>query len=146
MKVADAMTRDVHLVGPDETIQSAASMMLKLDAGALPVADGERLVGMVTDRDIALRGIGKGKLPDTPVRDVMSNDVRYCFDDQETGEVAANMADEQIRRLPVVDRDKRLVGIISLGDLAHRQNNGQAGEALSGISRPGGEHRQSAGL
>ena len=145
MKVEDIMTRDVRLVGPDETIQAAAAMMIDLDAGVLPVADGDRLVGMITDRDIALRGVAEGKSPDTPVREVMSAEVHYCFDDQDTDEIATNMAEQQIRRLPVLDRDKRLVGIVSLGDLANRRDNGEAGDALSGISRPGGEHRQTLG-
>jgi CBS domain-containing protein len=142
MRVNEAMTRDVVLANPDETIQQAARMMASLDAGVLPVSDGDRLVGMITDRDIAIRGIAEGMGPNAKVRDVMSAEVKYCFDDQDLDEATRNMAEIQVRRLPVVDRDKRLVGILSLGDIAVMSGNGAAGEALAGISRPGGVHNQ----
>jgi CBS domain-containing protein len=141
--VGEAMTRDVRITNPDETIQQAARMMASLDAGVLPVADHDRLVGMITDRDIAIRGIAAGKGPDAKIRDVMTTDVKYCFDDQDVDEVTRNMADIQVRRLPVVDRGKRLVGILSLGDIAVSGDD-TAGEALKGISRHGGQHCQSA--
>ncbi|TGS81019.1 CBS domain-containing protein, partial [Mesorhizobium sp. M2D.F.Ca.ET.178.01.1.1] len=92
----------------------------KLDAGVMPVGENDRLVGMITDRDMVIRGIALGKGPDTKVRDVMSQEVRYCFDDEDVDHVLANMGDLQVRRLPVLNRDKRLVGIISLGDLARK--------------------------
>src|SRR5687768_10962062 len=117
--------------------------MAELDAGVLPVGENDRLVGMITDRDIAIRGVAEGKGPDAKVRDVMTADVRYCFEDQDLEEVTRNMANIQVRRLPVVDRDKRLVGIVSLGDIATSREAEEAGEALSRISRPGGEHSQS---
>ena len=142
MKVKQAMTRDVCVARPDETIRHAAMDMLKLDVGALPVTDGERLVGMITDRDIAVRAVSKGKGPDTLVTDVMTAEVQFCFDDDELDHVAQNMGNQQVRRLPVVDRQKRLVGIISLGDLAIKEDN-DAGDALSHISRRGGDHNQS---
>jgi CBS domain-containing protein len=142
MRVSEAMTRDVYIADPDETIQQAAMAMAGIDAGALPVGEDDRLVGMITDRDIAIRGIAEGKGPDTKVRDVMTTEVRYCFDDQDIEDVTLNMGDIQVRRLPVVDRDKRLVGIVSLGDVAVADGNGMAGEALSRLSRPGGEHSQ----
>jgi CBS domain-containing protein len=142
MRVSEAMTRDVYISGPDDTIQSAAQAMAGIDAGVVPVADKDRLVGMITDRDIAIRGVAEGKSPNTKVRDVMTADVKYCFDDQEIEEVTLNMGDVQVRRLPVVDRRKRLVGILSLGDVAVIDGNGVAGEALSLVSRPGGEHTQ----
>ena len=110
----------------------------------MPVGDNDRLVGMITDRDIAIRGIAMGKGPDARVSDVMSSDVKYCFDDEEVDEVLHNMGEFQVRRLPVLNRDKRLVGIISLGDLATNGDTADAGEALSGISKPGGEHSQTA--
>jgi CBS domain-containing protein len=144
MKVRELMTEEVHITGPDETLQKAAMAMCELDAGILPVGDKNRLVGMISDRDIATRGIALGKGPDTKVRDVMSPEVKYCFEDQDIEEITQNMGDIQVRRLPVLNRDKRLVGIISLGDIAiseGRKPNG-AGEALSGISRPGGQHSQ----
>src|SRR4051812_36458356 len=115
MRISEAMTRDVRLAKPDQTIQEAAKLMAEIDSGALPVTDGDRLIGMITDRDIAIRAVAQGKGPQASVREVMSPDVKYCFDDEDTDEVAHNMADIQVRRLPVVNRDKRLVGIISLG-------------------------------
>jgi CBS domain-containing protein len=142
MKVSEAMTKDVHVANPEETIQQAARTMASLDAGVLPVGEKDHLIGMITDCDIAIRGIAQGKGPDTKVRDVMSEDVKYCFDDQDIKEVTRNMADIQVRRLPVLNRDKRLVGILSLGDIATSRERKGAGNALQGISRPGGEHTQ----
>src|SRR6185503_14358839 len=118
MKVSEAMTKDVRVASPDETIQQAARTMASLDAGVLPVGEKDHLVGMITDRDIAIRGIAQGKGPDAKVRDVMTVDVKYCFEDQDLKEITRNMADIQVRRLPVLNRDKRLVGILSLGDIA----------------------------
>jgi CBS domain-containing protein len=144
MKVSEVMTRDVRVVGPDETIAEAARGMAGLDAGIIPVGDGDRLIGMITDRDIAIRGVAEGKGPGTAVREVMTRDVKYCFDDDDVEEVAGNMASIQVRRLPVLNRDKRLVGILSLGDIAISRDGSSAGEALRGISRPGGQHNQAA--
>jgi len=142
MQVSEVMTREVCVANPEETIQQAARLMAGLDVGVLPVGDDERLVGMITDRDIAIRGVAEGKAPLTKVSEVMSNEVRYCFADQEIAEVLQNMADIQLRRLPVVDRDKRLVGILALSDAADAVASEAAGEALAGISRPGGQHSQ----
>jgi CBS domain-containing protein len=144
MKVSEAMTKDVRVANPEETIEQAAQIMAELDAGVLPVGEKDHLVGMITDRDIAIRGIAKGKGPKAKVRDVMTADIKYCFDDQEIEEVTRNMADIQVRRLPVLNRDKRLVGILSLGDIASSRDSKDAGDALRGISRPGGEHTQTA--
>ena len=144
MRVSNCMTQNVRIASPDETLRDAANAMARLDAGALPVSENDRLVGMITDRDIAIRGVAAGKGPDTRIRDVMSTDVKYCFDDEDAQDVLRNMSDLKVRRLPVVNRDKRLVGIISLGDLAMNSQAAQAGEALGGISRPGGEHSQTA--
>jgi CBS domain-containing protein len=144
MKVSNCMTRDVRVADPNQTIRDAARMMASLDAGVVPVGENDRLVGMITDRDIAVRGVAEGKGPETKIRDVMSTDVKYCFDDEEVDDVLHNMGDLQVRRLPVVNRDKRLVGIISLGDLATNGEAKDAGVALSGISQPGGEHSQTA--
>jgi CBS domain-containing protein len=143
MKISEVMTRDVRVVAPTQTIQEAARLMGELDIGALPVADNEKLVGMITDRDIAVRAVGQSRGPQTPIAEAMSQDIKYCFEDQTTDEVTANMADIRVRRLPVVDRNKRLVGILSLGDLAHADTP-DAGKALKGISQPGGQHSQSA--
>lgn len=144
MRVSECMTRNVRVADPDQTIREAAGTMAELDAGVLPVGDGDRLVGMITDRDIAVRGIAEGKGPDARVRDVMSTEVKYCFEDEQVDDVLRNMGDIQIRRLPVVNRDKRLVGIVSIGDLATNGATARAGEALGGISQPGGEHSQTA--
>ena len=142
MQVSDAMTRDVRVANAEETIEQAARLMAGLDAGMLPVGENNRLVGTITDRDIAVRAVAQGKGPETKVRDVMTDDVKYCFADQQIDEVTANMGDIQVRRLPVLDRDKQLVGILSLGDVAATAGDGAAGEALAGISRPGGAHSQ----
>jgi len=146
MKVSEAMTRNVRIASPSETIQQAARMMAEVDSGVIPVGENDHLVGMITDRDIAVRAVAAGKAPDTPIRDVMScDDVCYCFDDNEISDVAANMADIQVRRLPVVNRDKRLVGILSLGDIAQADNQDRpAAKALGGISERGGRHSQSS--
>jgi CBS domain-containing protein len=143
MLVKDAMSRDVKTVNPDQNIQEAARIMLAIDAGALPVGENDRLVGMITDRDIAVRGVATGKSPAATVREVMSQEVRYCFEDEDTAHVARNMAELKVRRLPVVDRNKRLVGILALADLATSAKTGQATAALSGISQAGGAHSQS---
>ena len=144
MLVKEAMSRDVKTVGPDQALQEAARIMLDIDVGALPVGDSDKLVGMITDRDIAVRAVAAGKGPSAKVSEVMSREVRYCFEDEDTAHVARNMADQQIRRLPVVDRNKRLVGILALADLATSAKTGQATAALSGISQAGGSHSQSA--
>jgi CBS domain-containing protein len=144
MKVREAMTLDVRLVKPDQPIREAAKLMGELDIGALPVEENDRLVGMITDRDIAVRAVAAGRGPDTAVREVMSGEIKYCYEDQSVDEVTQNMGELRIRRLPVLNRDKRLVGILSLGDLAIDEGaRDEAGEALGGISRPGGQHSQS---
>ena len=142
MLVKEAMSRDVKTVAPDQPLQEAARIMLDIDVGALPVGEHDKLVGMITDRDIAVRGVAAGKAPTARVREVMSADVKYCYEDEDTAHVARNMGDQQIRRLPVVDRNKRLVGILSLADLATSAKTGQATAALSGISQAGGAHSQ----
>lgn len=141
MRVGNSMTSDVRVMSPDDTIRDAAEVMASMDIGLLPVSENDRLVGMISDRDIAVRGVAAGKGPNTRIGEVMTYDVRYCFDDQDIDEVLETMADLQVRRLPVLDRGKRLIGIISLGDLARR--GGMTAMALAGISRPGGDHTQS---
>jgi CBS domain-containing protein len=142
MKVSEAMTRDVTVVTPAQSICDAAKLMAECDAGALPVGENDRLVGVITDRDIAIRAVARHLSPDTPVREVMSKEVLYCFEDENIEDVAENMGEQQIRRLPVLNRDKRLVGIVSLGDLALKSKPKTAGEAVAAISRPGGVHDQ----
>ena len=143
MEIGKVMHRDVQIIGPTESLRNAAAMMKKLDAGVLPVGEHDKLVGMITDHDIAIRGIAAGKGPDARVQDVMSQEVKYCFEDEEVTHVAENMAELQIRRLPVMNRNKRLVGIVSLGDLALQGSLPKTARALHGISQPGGEHNQS---
>jgi CBS domain-containing protein len=142
MKVRDAMTPDVQLCTPEDTLRDAAEAMSVLGCGLLPVAENDRLVGMISDRDIAIRGVAMGRGPDARIRDVMTSDVKYCFEDQDLEEIAANMGDIQVRRLPVLDRDKHLVGIIALGDIARAHAGNGTAAALSQISRPGGQHAQ----
>ena len=142
MKVSEVMTRDVVVANPKQSICDAAKLMAECDAGALPVGEDDRLVGVITDRDIAVRAVAKRLSPDTPVREVMSQEVLYCFEDEDVEHVARNMADQQVRRLPVLNREKRLIGIVSMGDLALHAKPKTAGEAIAGISRPGGLHDQ----
>ncbi|HEX7369597.1 MAG TPA: CBS domain-containing protein [Rhodanobacteraceae bacterium] len=115
--VSDVMTENVYLVTPEQTIAEAALLMRDKDVGSVAVREGDRLVGMVTDRDIAVRAIAEGMDSGTAVREVMTEGIKYCFDDQEVDEVASNMADLEIRRLPVVNRDKRLVGFVALSNV-----------------------------
>jgi CBS domain-containing protein len=142
MKVSEVMTSDVATVRPDQPVQEAASFMLNADAGSIPVTEGDRLIGMITDRDIAVRGIAKGYGPDTPVRELMTNDIVCARIDDEVEEVANKMSEAQVRRLPVIDEQEKLCGIVSLGDLARETDNDTAEQALEGVSQPGGQHRQ----
>jgi len=136
MRIAEIMTRNVRVVSPDRTIQEAARLMDEMNVGVLPVCDGRRLRGMVTDRDITVRATAAGLPPDTTrVRDVMSDNVWWCFDDDDVDHIVELMSDHQIRRLPVVDHDKHLVGIVALGDLA-TDTEDDASRALHRISIP----------
>jgi CBS domain-containing protein len=142
MKVSEVMTRDVTTVTPDQTAREAASFMLSEDAGSMPVSDGDRLIGMITDRDIAVRGVAKGYGPETPVSELMTSDIICAREDDDVEEVAAKMSSAQVRRMPVVDRDDRLCGIVSLGDHARESDGESAEQALEGVSQPGGQHQQ----
>ena len=142
MKVSEVMTRDVQTVRPDQPVQDAASFMLSADAGSIPVAHEGRLIGMITDRDIAVRGVAKGHGPDTPVRELMTDDVICAREDDDIDEVASKMSQAQVRRLPVIDSQERLCGIVSLGDLSREADEDCAAEALQGVSEPGGRHQQ----
>jgi len=141
-RIAEVMTRDVRSVSPQETIQRAAQLMDELNVGALPVCEGPRLVGMVTDRDITIRATAAGHAPDSAhVEDVMSDQVRWCFDDQTVDEVMQQMGDSQIRRVPVVNPEtKELIGIVSLGDLATK-HSAQVDRTLEEISSPAEPNR-----
>ena len=142
MKISDVMTRDVATVSADQTAQEAASFMLQGDAGSIPVTDGDRLIGMITDRDITVRGVAHGRGPDTPVRELMSEGLICARIDDDIEEVANRMSEAQVRRLPVIDESENLVGIVSLGDLSRESDGEEAHEALEGISQPSGQHQQ----
>jgi CBS domain-containing protein len=141
MIIREVMTRDAKLTHIDDTLQHAAMLMKECDCGILPVADGDRLVGMITDRDIAIRCIAEGKGPNTRVKEAMTEEVMYCFEDEDTQHVCQNMGEIQVRRLAVLNRTKRLVGIVSLSDLARKEPN--TAKALHLIARPGEQHNQS---
>ncbi len=137
MQIQDVMTADVSFVEPHTSILEIARKMRDGDIGSTPVVEDERLVGMVTDRDIVVRAIAEGgDVRNKTARDAMSPGVLYCFIDQTVESVLESMGDQQIRRLPVIDRDKRLVGVVSLGDLALSGRRKAAGEALQEISQP----------
>jgi CBS domain-containing protein len=138
MQIREVMTPRVEVIRPDASIQEAAQKMKSLDVGPIPVCDGERLVGMLTDRDISIRAVAEGKDPkQTRVNEVMTEAVFYCFDDDDVQTAVETMQRAQIRRLVVVNRDKRLVGIVSLGDLAAEpRTQDEAEEALEEISEP----------
>jgi CBS domain-containing protein len=144
MKIREVMSPDAKLTNPNDTLRHAAELMKDCDCGILPVADGDRLVGMITDRDIAVRCVAEGKGPDAKVRDAMTEEVKYCFEDEDVSQVCANMSEIQVRRLPVMDRNKRLVGIVSLSDLVRQSPT--TGTALHGITQPSQQHNQSSAI
>ncbi|MGE8497494.1 MAG: CBS domain-containing protein [Pseudomonas sp.] len=135
MKISEIMTRNVQTTEPDRSLREVASLMASIDSGALLVNEGDRLIGMVTDRDIAIRGVAAGLNGDAPVRQVMSGDIRYCFEDEDIEHVARNMADIQVRRLPVLSREKRLVGVVSLGNIAAGRNERVSATVLHGVTQ-----------
>lgn len=138
MKISDVMSRDVEVARPGDSIQSVARKMAQLDVGALPVCDGRRIQGMVTDRDITIRAVAQGVSSDQPISQVMTGNLEYVMAGDDLDRAAEKMADGQIRRLPVVDENKDLVGIISLGDLAQEHKAKAVGRTLEEISEPGG--------
>jgi CBS domain-containing protein len=135
MKVREIMSREVRTVTPQTTLGEAALLMRQADIGALLVNEGERLTGVVTDRDLAVRGLADGLGADRPVREVMSGELRYCFEDEEVDHVAKNMAQLEKRRLPVMDRNKRLVGIVSLANIATCNTDKLSANLLRGVAR-----------
>jgi CBS domain-containing protein len=136
-KLTDLMSRDVKLISPDTSIRDAANEMREGDFGMLPVGENDRMIGAITDRDIAIRAIAAGKDGSTKVREVMSEGIFWVYEDQSIDDAAKMMSERQVRRLPVVDRNKRLVGIVALGDFAVESSEIRpAAEALSEISKP----------
>jgi CBS domain-containing protein len=143
MKVSRVMSANAHIANPTDAIQAAARMMADHDIGFLPVGENDRLVGMITDRDIAVRAVAEGRSPTTTIREIMTTDVKYVFEDDDLDEVVANMAENKVRRMPVLNQDKRLVGVLSLTDAAHERSQYKGvGEALDQIAQPGGAHSQ----
>lgn len=142
MKVSDVMTTGIETVRPDQQARDAARFMLQADAGSIPVTDGERLVGMITDRDIAVRGVALGYGPDTLVSELMTTGIVSAHANEHVEDVARKMGEAQVRRLPVIDDEQRLVGIVSLGDLARQTDEQTAGQALEGVSALGSQHKQ----
>jgi CBS domain-containing protein len=142
MKISEVMTTDVETIGADQTAREAASFMLRADAGSIPVCEGDRVVGMITDRDIAVRGGAEGRGPDTPVSELMSDGIICAREDEDVETVARRMSDEQVRRLPVLDAEDKLCGIVSLGDLTREARGEAAHTALEGVSALGGSHQQ----
>ena len=142
MRISEVMTREVETVRPDQTAREAATFMLNADAGSIPVTEGDRLIGMITDRDIAVRGVARGHGPDTPVRELMTSGLVCAHIDDNVEDVATRMSEAQVRRLPVIDESEKLVGIVSLGDLSRETDGETAHHALEGVSQPGGQHQQ----
>ena len=135
-KISEVMTPDVRLANPDQTIRDAASIMAEADVGSLPVGENDRLIGMITDRDIVLRAVAQGRDTQTLVRDVMTDKIQYCFEDDNVDRVAKNMADLGVRRLPVLNRDKRLVGIVALSNVAQAGDGESTKTLLKGVAEP----------
>ena len=136
-KIREVMTRDVEVVNPQDTLRDAAEKMRSLNVGPLPVCDGQRVLGMITDRDIVVRAIALGKDPaSTPVSEAMSSGIQYCFEDDDVDTVLDRMKENQLRRFIVVSQDKKLVGIVAIGDLSQEVGDAKVGEALEGISEP----------
>jgi len=142
MKISEVMTTDVETVSADQTAREAAAFMLRADAGSIPVCEGKRVVGMITDRDIAVRGVAEGRGPDTPISELMSDGIICAHEDDDVQAVARRMSEEQVRRLPVIDSEEQLVGIVSIGDLTRETAGEAAQQALEGVSAPGGQHQQ----
>lgn len=140
--VSEVMTRGIRTMAPTDTVTAAAQAMRELDVGSLPVCDGVRLVGMVTDRDIVVRGVAEERA-NAPLGEVMSEGLLYCRDDDPVDSALDSMRSQQVRRLPVVDKDKRLVGMLSLGDVATKAEGSDTEEAIRGISEPSEPNRSS---
>jgi CBS domain-containing protein len=135
-KISEVMTGDVRVARPDDTIRSAAKQMAQADVGSLPVGENDRLIGMITDRDIVVRAVAEGRNDDTPVREVMTQNIRYCFEDEDVLAVARNMSELGVRRLPVLDRGKRLVGIVALSNIASGGTEKARDTLLEGVATP----------
>jgi CBS domain-containing protein len=136
MKINEIMSREVRTISPDTPLREVAQIMRQADIGALVINQNDRMTGMVTDRDLVVRAMAEGMNMDTPVSRIMSDEVRYCFDDEEIDHVAKNMAQIEKRRLPVVNRDKRLVGMVSLANVASCNADKVSANLLRGVAQP----------
>lgn len=139
MKVRDAMTADVSVAAPSDAIRQVARQMSEIDTGFMPVCDGRKVLGVITDRDIVLRVVAEGGDPEAPVSEYMTEGVEYAYDTDDLKRVADRMGDDQIRRMIVVNADKDLVGVLSLGDVAREGKAKMVGQTLEEISDPGDE-------
>lgn len=136
MQIREVMSNNVQVINSGKSVQEAAALMESINCGALPVEENDKMVGMITDRDIAMRVVAQKKDPEkTTIKDCMSSGIQYCFDEDSVDEVSQKMKQEQHRRIPVVNKDKRLVGIVSLGDLALNANKDLSADTLQGVSR-----------
>ena len=136
-KLKDVMSRDVHVISPEATIKEAAAQMRDGDFGMMPVGENDRMIGAISDRDIVIRAVAEGRDSATTVRAIMSQGIAWAYEDDSVDDAAKIMSEHQIRRLPIVNRDKRLVGIVALGDFAvNRSDIKPAAEALAEISKP----------
>jgi CBS domain-containing protein len=142
MNVSECMSRNVRLCSPNDSLQDAARAMKEADAGALPVGENDRLVGMLTDRDIVVRVVADGRGPDTPVREAMTREIHYVFEDEDLDAATSKMSQLKIRRLPVLNREKRMVGILSLGDVWSSEQAALAASALHDVAQHGEPHLQ----
>lgn len=141
MKVLEIMSRDVQIADPQQTVAEIARIMADKEIGFMPVGQNDQLVGTITDRDIVVRAVADGLGGNAKVREVMTQDIKYCFEDEDVDDIARNMGDVKVRRLPVVNRDKRLTGVVSIGDAALAERTA-AGAGLKQVSEPGGPHAQ----
>ncbi|MBD64386.1 MAG: inosine-5-monophosphate dehydrogenase [Halobacteriovoraceae bacterium] len=136
MQINEIMSKNVEYLNKSKSVKEAAQLMQKSDCGSIPVEENDKLIGMITDRDLALRILAEGKSADTPISECINGSIKYCFDDQSVEEVASQMSELKIRRMPVMNRDKKLVGIVSLGDLATSQSaRDKTAEVYKNIAR-----------
>ncbi|MBW0144711.1 CBS domain-containing protein [Sphingomicrobium clamense] len=143
MQIREVMTSDYKVVKPDCSLKEAAGFMLKEDTGSLPVCDGDTVLGMITDRDIAVRAVAEGRDPSCSVSEFMTDHLVIARESDDIDTIAHKMADHQVRRLPVIDDNSKLVGVVSLGDLARSSEEGASSAALEGVSERSELHNQS---
>lgn len=144
-QIKDVMSPNFKFMAPDSPVAQVAQQMRDMDCGFMPLAENDKMVGMITDRDITVRAIAEGKDPsNTPAREIMTAKTYYCYDDQDVEEVCNNMGEIQVRRLPAVNRDKRLVGIISMGDLAQSASRPSMGQTVQQITAQVAQKKQAA--